>query len=69
MKKDQRAQSELFFKKKIVWRACNLTTRLLPVMRDLGSIPRWYLYETGILLLALSCYIGDPDVIDHCGLV
>jgi hypothetical protein len=25
--------------------------------------------ETGILLLALSRYIGDPDVIDHCGLV
>ncbi len=28
------------------------------------------LYETGILLLALSRYIGDPDMIDHfCGLV
>ncbi len=28
------------------------------------------LCETGILLLALSCYVGDPDVIDHfCGLV
>ncbi len=28
------------------------------------------LCETGILLLALSRYIGDPDVIDHhCGLV
>jgi hypothetical protein len=28
------------------------------------------LCETGILLLALSCYIGDPDVIDNfCGLV
>ncbi len=23
------------------------------------------LSETGILLLALSCYIGDPDVIDN----
>jgi hypothetical protein len=22
-----------------------------------------------ILLLALSCYTGDPDVIDHCVLV
>jgi hypothetical protein len=43
--------------------------RLLPVMRDPGSIPRGYLCETGILLLALSSYIGDPDVIDHCGLV
>ncbi len=38
---------------------------MLPVMRD----PGWYLDETGILLLALSRYIGDPDVIDHCGLV
>jgi hypothetical protein len=28
-----------------------------------------YLCETGILLLALSRYIGDPDVIDHGGLV
>jgi hypothetical protein len=28
------------------------------------------LFETGILLLALSSYIGDRDVIDHfCGLV
>ncbi len=31
--------------------------------------PGGYLCETGILLLALSCYIGDPDMIDHCGLV
>ncbi len=31
--------------------------------------PGGYLCETGNLLLALSCYIGDPDVIDHCGLV
>ncbi len=34
--------------------------------------PGEYLCETrilGILLLALSRYIGDPDVIDHCGLV
>ncbi len=28
-----------------------------------------YLCETRIPLLALSRYIGDPDVIDHCGLV
>ncbi len=42
---------------------------LLLVMWDPGSIPRGYLCETGILLLALSYYIGDPDVIDHCGLV
>ncbi len=31
--------------------------------------PGRYLCETGILLLALSRYIGDPDVIDHCSLV
>ncbi len=43
--------------------------RLLPVMRDPGSIPRGYLCETGILLLLLSRYIGDTDMIDHCGLV
>ncbi len=37
-------------------------TRLLPVTRDPG--------ETGILLLALSRYIGDSAVINHfCGLV
>jgi hypothetical protein len=45
------------------------TNRLLPIMRDSGSIPRGYLCETGILLLAMSRYIGDPDVIDHCGLI
>ncbi len=34
------------------------------------QILRGYLCETGILLLALSRYIGDPDVIDpFCGLV
>ncbi len=32
------------------------STRLLPVMRDPGSIPRGYLCETGILLLGLSHY-------------
>jgi hypothetical protein len=32
--------------------------------------PRGDLCETGILLLAFSRYIGDPDVIDYfCGLV
>jgi hypothetical protein len=42
-------------------------TCLLPVTRDLGSNPQGgtYLCGTGILLLALSRYIGDPDVIDH----
>jgi hypothetical protein len=47
-------------------------TCLLPVTRDLGSNPLGGLTvsETGILLLAFSRYIGDPDVIDHhCGLV
>ncbi len=43
------------------------STCLLPVMLDPGSMG--YLCETGILLLALSRYIGDPDVIDHCGLI
>jgi hypothetical protein len=34
------------------------------------QIPWGYSCETGILLLALSRYIGDPDVIDHfCGFV
>jgi hypothetical protein len=60
-------------------RACNLTafTHSLtsPVVNPL--LPSWgtrvqslggYLCETGILLLAMSCYIGDPDVIDHGGL-
>jgi hypothetical protein len=46
------------------------TTRLLPVIRDPGSKPLGDLSETGILLLALSLYIGHPNVIDHfCGLV
>jgi hypothetical protein len=40
------------------------TTRLLPVTRDPGSNPQGgTLCEAGILLLALSRYIGDPDVI------
>ncbi len=42
------------------------TTRLLPVTRDPGSKPQGgYLCETVSLLLALSRYIGDPNVIDH----
>ncbi len=41
-------------------------TCLLPATRVTGSNPLGgYLCETGILLLALSRYIGDPDVIDH----
>jgi hypothetical protein len=63
-----------------LWRVCNLTV-FTPCLtgpvdypfashhEDLGSIPRGYLCETKILLLALSHYIGDPYVIDHCGLV
>jgi hypothetical protein len=42
---------------RILWRACNL--------KSSGG----YLSGTGILLLAMSHYIGEPDVIDHCGLV
>jgi hypothetical protein len=33
------------------------------------QFPGGYLCESRILLLALSCYIGDPNVIDHCGLI
>jgi hypothetical protein len=61
----------------MLWRACNLTmfhwssglACLLPVTRDPGSNPLGELCETRILLLVLSCYIGDPDMIDHHGLV
>ncbi len=44
-------------------------THLLPIMRGPGFNPQGYLCEIEILLLALSCYIGDADVIDYCGLV
>jgi hypothetical protein len=62
-------------------RACNLTSfspcLTGPVDYPFASrhngpgfkSPMGYLCETRILLLALSRYIGDPDVIDHCGLV
>ncbi len=66
---------------KALWRACNLTS-FPPCLTGPVDYPfasrhkgprfkssRGYLCETGILLLALSCYIGDPDVIDHCGLI
>jgi hypothetical protein len=65
-----------------LWRACNLTwfspcltgpVDYLFASRHKGprfKSPGGYLCETGILLLAMSRYIGDPDVIDHhCGLV
>jgi hypothetical protein len=46
------------------------TTRLLPVTRTQVKNLWGDSCETGILLLALSRYIGDPNVIDHfCGLV
>jgi hypothetical protein len=66
---------------KIMWRACNLTS-FSPCLtgpvdypfafrhkRPGFKSPEAHLCETGILLLALSHYIGDPNVIDHCGLV
>ncbi len=67
-----------------VWRACNLTAFIHSstgsVVHPFASwhegprvIPQGggvlTVCETRILLLALSCYIGDPNVIDHCGLV
>jgi hypothetical protein len=64
-----------------LWRACNLTS-FSPQLTDPVDYPfasrhkgpgfkspGGYLCETGILLLAMSRYIGDPDVINHCGLV
>jgi hypothetical protein len=71
------AQTSILFP--ILWRASNRTAfihsltgpivnPLLPVIRDLGSIPGGYLCETGILLLVLYRYIGDSYVINHCGL-
>ncbi len=65
----------------LLCRACNLIAFIHistgPVVHPFASHhegpgfnPRGgYSCETGILLLALSSYIGDPDVIDHCGLV
>jgi hypothetical protein len=62
-----------------MWRACNLTA-FTPCLtgpvdypfashhEEPGFNPQG-LCENGILLLVLSLYIGDPDVIDHCGLV
>ncbi len=62
----------------LVWRACNLTSfspcLTGPVDYPFASrhkgpgfkSPGGYLYETEILLLVLSHYIGDINVIDHC---
>jgi hypothetical protein len=64
-----------------VWRSCNLTSfspcltgpvDYLFASRHKGpriKSPGEYLCETRILLLALSRYIGDLDVIDHHGLI
>jgi hypothetical protein len=66
----------------VLWRACSLTS-FSPCLTGPVDYPfasqhkgpgfkssGGYLCETGILLLAMSRYIGDPDVIDHfCGLV
>ncbi len=69
------------WKKLILWRACSLTAFTLSSARSSGPpvcLPSWgtwvhsprgYLCETGILLLALSRFIGYPNVIDHCGLI
>jgi hypothetical protein len=75
------AQMGLFDTTSLVSRACNLTS-FSPCLtgpvdylfdsRHKGpgfKTPGGYLCETGILLLALSRYIGDPDVIDYCGLI
>jgi hypothetical protein len=40
-------------------------TLCFPLQETWVQIPWGDLCETGILLLALSRYIGDPDVIDH----
>jgi hypothetical protein len=43
---------------------------VFPAQGTRVQIPWGDLCETGILLLAMSRYIGDPDVTDHhCGLV
>ncbi len=42
-------------------------SRLLPVMRDPGSILRVVLMWNQNSPVSLSRYIDDPDVIDHCG--
>ncbi len=54
----------------LVWRACNLIafTHCLtgPVGQPFASCHEGPGFS---FLLALSCYIGDPDMINHCGLV
>ncbi len=45
------------------------STLCFPSWGTRAQSPGGYLSETWILLLVLSCYIGDPDVIDHCCLI
>jgi hypothetical protein len=64
-----------------MWRACNLTSFTHSLTGPVGqpfasryegpgfNLQGGCLCETGIRLLALSHYIGDPDVIDHYGLI
>jgi hypothetical protein len=64
----------------VLWRACNLTaftkshwssgsTLCFPSWRTQIQSPGEHLCETASLLSASSHYIGDPDVIDHRGVV
>jgi hypothetical protein len=66
----------------MLWRACNLTALIdtqfhwssgppvcFPSWGTRVQSPGGYLCGTGNLLLALSHYTGDPDALDHCGLV
>jgi hypothetical protein len=64
-----------------LWRACNLIpfkhSSTGPVVHPFASRHEGpgfnpqgrHLCETVILLFALSFYIGDPEVIDRCGLI
>ncbi len=63
-----------------LWGACNLpaftqshcssgSTLCFPSWETRVQSPGGYLCKTEILLLVMSRYIGDPNVIDHCGLV
>ncbi len=63
-----------------MWRACTVFIHSTtgPVVHPSATFPSWwtrvqstgrYLCKTGILLLELSRYIGDPNMIAHCGLV
>jgi hypothetical protein len=71
---NEKAKTSANFK---LWRACNITSFSPCLTGPMDYLfaschkgprfksPGGYLCETGILLLALSCDIGDPDVIDH----